>query len=246
MTDVRTCQIARTHNGPPGSANGGYACGMFARAAAGVVGPTGVVQLHAAPPLDAELTVHAHRGRALVWHEDELVATVSAARHDQWAVAPFVTVSTAERASARFKGLAAHPFPSCLVCGTDRTDSAALHLTPGSVDGLPGVVACTWTPDNPDLDTLWAVLDCPGGWTLDQSGAPYVLGRMSARVHAVPPSGQPTVVVARRIAAVGRTARVVSALFCPDGTEFGRAEATWVRLSASSDPAPRKRERLHS
>ncbi|WP_052868014.1 hypothetical protein [Streptomyces niger] len=217
---------------------------MFARAAVDVVGTTAVVQLHAAPPLDTELTVHPHRGRALVWHEDELVATVSAAVHDQPAVAPFVTVAAAERASASFAGETAHPFPQCVVCGTARTDPAALHLTPGSVDGFPGVVACTWTPGGPDLDTVWAVLDCPGGWALDQSGSPYVLGRMSARVHLVPPPGEPTIVVAQHIATVGRTARVTSALFGPDGTEFGRAQATWVRLSASAHPAPRKRECL--
>lgn len=239
MTEVRTCRIARTHNGPPGSANGGYACGMFARVAADVVGTGAAVQLHAAPPLDTELAVHAHRGRALVWHEDVLVATVSAAGHDLPPVAPFVTAAAAERASAFFAGAAVHPFPECLVCGTARTDPAALHLTPGGVEGLPGVVACTWTPGDPDVDTVWAVLDCPGGWTLDQSGSPYVLGRMSARVHAVPPPGEPTIVVAQHIATAGRTARVASALFHPDGTEFGRAEATWVRLSGSADLASR-------
>ncbi|MBD0672527.1 hypothetical protein [Streptomyces sp. CBMA156] len=244
MTEVRTCRIPRTHNGPPGSANGGYACGMFARTAAGVVGTAAVVQLHAAPPLDTELAVRPHRGRALVWHGDELVATVSAAAHDRPAGAPFVTATAADRAGGSFAGAAAHPFPECVVCGTARTDPAALRLTPGGVDGLPDVVACVWTPGDQDLDTVWAVLDCPGGWTLDQSGSPYVLGRMSARVDAVPPPGEPTVVVARRLATVGRTARVASALFGPDGTEFGRAEATWVRLSASSDPAPREREGL--
>ncbi|MFF9362571.1 hypothetical protein [Streptomyces griseoluteus] len=245
MTEVRTCRIARTHNGPPGSANGGYACGMFARTAVDVVGTAAVVQLHAAPPLDTELAIRAHRGRALVWHGDELVATVSTAAHDQPAVAPFVTFAAAERASAFFAGAAAHPFPECLVCGTARTDPAALHLTPGGVDGLPGVVACTWVPTgDPDLDTVWAVLDCPGGWTLDQSGSPYVLGRMSARVHELPPSGEPAIVVAQHVATAGRTARVVSALFGPDGAEFGRAEATWVRLSASSDVAPSERECL--
>jgi hypothetical protein len=235
MTEMRTCRIARTHNGPPDSANGGYACGMFARIAADVVGTDAVVQLHVAPPLDTELAVHAHRGRAHVWHEDELVATVSAVAPDQPRVAPFVTVTAAERASAFFAGVAAHPFPQCLVCGTARTDPAALRLTPGGVDGLPGVVACTWTPGAPDIDTVWAVLDCPGGWTLDQSDSPYVLGRMAARIQAVPPSGEPTIVVAKHIATAGRTARVASALFRPDGAEYGRAAATWVRLSGSSD-----------
>ncbi|MCP3755590.1 hypothetical protein [Streptomyces sp. TBY4] len=246
MTDTLTCRIPRTHNGPPDSANGGYACGMFARIAEDVIGPRAVVQLHTPPPLDTELAVRAHHRRALIWHGDELVATVSTARQDQAEVAPFVTLAAAERASAFFRGATVHPFPECLVCGTARTDPAALHLTPGPVDGLSDVVACTWTPGDPDLDTLWAVLDCPGGWTLDQSGSPYVLGRMSAHVHAVPPSGEPAIVVARHIATVGRTARVVSALFGPDGTEFGRAEATWVRLSDSSDPAPSQEERLPS
>ncbi|MCQ4207929.1 hypothetical protein [Streptomyces longispororuber] len=246
MTEVLTCRIAGTRNGPSGSANGGYACGLFARTAADAVGTAAVVQLHAAPPLDTELNVQAHRGRASVWHEHELVATVSAARHEHPATAPFVTVAAAQRAGAIFKGATAHPFPSCVVCGTARTDPAALHLTPGEVDGMPGVTACVWTPGDVDPDTVWAVLDCPGGWTLDQSGSPYVLGRMSARVHAVPPPGEPTVVVARNIETAGRTARVVSGLFGADGTELGRAEATWIRLSASSDPAPRQRELIPS
>ncbi len=236
MPEVR---IAPTHNGPPDSANGGYACGMFARVAADVVGPDAVVQLHAAPPLDTELTVQAHRGRALVWHDDELIATVSAAPPEQPPAAPFVTVAAAERASAFFAGAAAHPFPECLVCGNARTDPAALRLTPGGVEGLPGVVACTWTPGEEDVDTVWAALDCPGGWTLDQSSSPCVLGRMSARVKAVPPPGEPVIVVARHIATAGRTARVASALFHPDGTEYGRAAATWVRLSDPTEPASR-------
>lgn len=240
MTEVRTCRIPRTHNGPPDSANGGYACGMFARAAADVVGAGAVVQLHSAPPLDTDLTIEAHRGRVLVWHEDDLVATVSAAVHGLAPAAPFVSLAAAAQASAFFVGAAAHPFPGCLVCGTARTDPAALHLTPGAVAGRPGVVACTWTPREPDLDTVWAVLDCPGGWTLDQSGSPCVLGRMSARVQAIPRPGEQTIVVARHIATAGRTARVASALFGPDGTEFGRAEATWVRLSGPSGLASRK------
>lgn len=240
MAEMRTCRIPRTHNGPPSSANGGYACGMFARIAADVVGTAAVVQLHAAPPLDTELAVQAHRGRVLVRHEDELVATVSAAVHGTPSAAPFVTMAAAEQASGFFAGAAAHPFPECIVCGTARADAAALHLTPGAVNGRPGVVACAWTPGDPDADTLWAVLDCPGGWTLDQSGSPWVLGRMSARVTAIPPPGEPAIVVAGHLATAGRTARVVSALFGPDGAEFGRAEATWVRLSCSSDLVSRK------
>ncbi|MFG1914959.1 hypothetical protein [Micromonospora sp. NPDC048898] len=235
MTEVSACRIARTHNGPPDSANGGYACGMFARVAAGVVGTDAVVQLHAGPPLDTELAVEPHRGRAHVWHGAELVATVSTAAPHQPRMAPFVTMAAAQEASTRFAGAAVHPFPQCLVCGNARTDPPALRLAPGGVDGLPGVVACPWTPDTPDIDTVWAVLDCPGGWTLDQTGSPWVLGRMAARIRAVPPAGEPAIVVAEHIATAGRTARVISALFRPDGAEYGRAEATWVRLSSSSD-----------
>lgn len=243
MAETRTCRIARTHNGPPGSANGGYACGVFARVARDVVGPAAVVQLHAAPPLDTELTVREHRGRAHVWHRDELVATVSAEVPDRRAAVPFVTAAAAERAAGHFAGATAHPFPSCVACGTARTDAAALHLAPGRVEGRADLVACTWTPAGTDPDTVWAALDCPGGWTLDQSGSPHVLGRMSARVRAIPPPGETAIVVARHLATAGRTARVAVALFAPDGTEFGRADATWVRLSASPDPAPTTRER---
>ena len=49
MTDVVT--IPARFNGPPGSANGGYACGLVAAA----IGPAATVRLLSPPPLDVPL-----------------------------------------------------------------------------------------------------------------------------------------------------------------------------------------------
>lgn len=227
---ARTCVIDPAYNGPPTSGNGGYCSGLFAALAEKIVGPGGVVQLNAPPPLGMDLLLKESDARLDVWHGDTHVAVVTP-RTDEIPVTPFVSVSEAEAASARYRGLTGqHPFPTCVVCGTDRTDLAAQHLAPGPIG--EGAVACTWTPrTTPEAELIWAVLDCPGGWTLDQtSGPPHVLGRMAAQVLEIPQAGETTVVVAQAGESSGRTTRVLSTLYRPDGVVLGRAQATWVRL----------------
>jgi hypothetical protein len=229
---ARTCTIDCAYNGPPTSGNGGYCCGLFAGLAEELVGPAGVVQLNAPPPLGTELLLKESGDRLDVWHGDTHVAMVTPGT-GEIPVAPFVSVEEAEAASAGYLGLThGHPFATCVVCGTERTDPAAQHLAPGPLGDEPGRVACTWTPRaTPENELLWAILDCPGGWTLDQtSGPPHLLGRMSAQLLEIPQAGETTVVVAQATASSGRTARVLSTMYRPDGVVLGRAEATWVRL----------------
>jgi hypothetical protein len=224
MTQV--CQINRSYNGPPGSANGGYACGLFAVCA----GPDVVVHLHKPPPLGVGLSVRQSGRRTHVWRGETLLATV--APHNAIVPAPgFVPAGTAERSSHGFRGRAGHPFPTCVVCGPDRTDPAGLRLTPGPVDHRPGTVACLWTPTSTvTSELMWAVLDCPGGWTLDQHTSPYVLSRMTARITGAPGVGETVVIVAVGAPDGDRIARCRSAVFRCDGTELGRADAIWTAV----------------
>lgn len=78
--------------------------------------------------------------------------------------------------------------------------------------------------------TVWAALDCPGGWSVIAPGRPYVLGRIAARVDALPRPGDDCVVTGVTVDVEGRKARVHTSLYGPDGTLLACARATWVAL----------------
>jgi len=214
-------RIDGRYNGPAGSANGGVTCGLLAAALSGpVVSGAVEVTLRRPPPLERELHVAdgaLHDGEALV--AQAVPADVSLD------VPPPVGVAAARAAQAGYAGLQAHPFPTCFVCGTQRSDG--LGLRPGPVgDG----VACVWTPYDEDQVLVWAALDCPGGWSTDLPGRPMVLGRMALRLEALPAPGQPHVVQGWTTGGEGRKTRTGSALYDAAGTLLAVARATWIAV----------------
>jgi hypothetical protein len=256
-TPEDTIRVGRRYNGPPHSANGGYISGLLAPHARRMLDSAGdvVVQLHAPPPLDTDLRLTRAGRRVHVWHDDVIVATAS---HQAPGAATVAAVATdlAERAMRRYEGHGAHPFPTCFVCGPEHPDG--LRLAPGPVpdpapsptpdttpDPIPGDhVACVWTPDAAADDgtgtgtvageLVWAALDCPGGWTLDPLRSPLLLGRMTARITALPRVGETVVAVGRGTPGEGRVRTCATALFRRDGTELARSTATWVRLAPTT------------
>ncbi|WP_314176427.1 hypothetical protein [Streptomyces winkii] len=241
--------IGRRYNGPPGSANGGYACGLFAALARPMLGtsPDGkasdiAVQLLSPPPLETPLTATSAGRRVAFWHGETLVASASHGAVPAQAC-PFVAPAGAREAEKAYAGHSSHPFGTCYVCGPRHRDRG-LRLAPGPVPGRTDTAACTWTPGpehagedglvRPEL--IWAVLDCPGGWTLDPVSAPLVLGRMTARIRRLPSPGETTVVVATGSPGGGRTAQCETAVFRQDGTELARSSAVWVRRDEKAQP----------
>ncbi|MFI6638489.1 hypothetical protein [Streptomyces sp. NPDC050504] len=199
-----------------------------------------VVQLLLPTPLDADLRLTRAGRRVHVWHEDVLIATASSRAPGADAPEP-VGAELAERASREYAGRgAANRFPTCFVCGPAHPDG--LRLAPGPVPGLADHVACLWTPDATTDDgtgtvaeeLVWAALDCPGGWTLDPLRSPLLLGRMSARITALPRVGETVVAVGRGAPVPGRVQTCTTALFRRDGTELARSTATWVRLDPTA------------
>ena len=92
--------------------------------------------------------------------------------------------------------------------------------------------AAPWTvPGDVVPATVWAALDCPGGWAVLAPGRPYVLGRIAVLVERLPVPDEQCVVVGAVTATEGRKAQVRTALYAPDGTELARARATWVALT---------------
>ncbi|MDV5148918.1 hypothetical protein R1T08_33405 [Streptomyces sp. SBC-4] len=231
MTD-RTVRIPARYNGPPDTANGGYACGTFAKLAADHQRPPVAVALLQAPPLDRALEFRSGTRRSQIWDGDRLIATMTTAAAEFPAVEA-VSLRAAAEASGRYRGHAGHPFPTCFVCGAGREPTDGFPVAPGEVPGAPGVVACPWTPtvassDRPEL--VWSVLDCPGGWTADPVREPMVLTRMIAVLRRPPRPLVPHVVVARPWRRHGRTTAVGTALYDDRGELVAKATAMWTAV----------------
>jgi hypothetical protein len=211
------------YNGPPTSANGGYASGLLA----GLLGGEAEITLRRPPPLDRELEVGETEGGLGLFDGEQLVAE---ARH---AVVPLgaptpVTIAEATEARARYPGFVHHAYPTCFTCGPQRHDGLAVY--PGPVAGREGVVASPWTPPadvRPEI--VWAALDCPGGWAVDDFQREGVLlGRMAARIDRLPAAGDAHVLVGWRIGEDGRKRHAGSALFTAGGDLLAAARSTWI------------------
>jgi hypothetical protein len=228
--------IAARYNGPPTSANGGYACGV----AASALGPgPGVVEvtLRLPPPLDRELSVGPRDGGIALLDGESVVA--EAGRVD--AVLPTadpVPFEAAVSAATRYPWAHEHPWATCFVCGTQRVPDDGLRIFPGAVTGTQ-LAASPWIPDDSllaadglvETPVLWAALDCPSwfGFACFESwqGRP-LLGRMAAEVLRRPQAGEPCVAVGLRTGREGRKVFAASAVYTADGELLGRSRATWI------------------
>jgi hypothetical protein len=244
--------IASRFNGPPESGNGGYVAGRLAQqyvAEFGELPVHAVVQitLRKPPPLAAALSfrVPEETETLRLLHGTTVIAEAEAveAPEDGLDVIEPLTFEEAETAAKDYLGRGEHPFLTCFVCGPNHP--TGLHVYPGQVPGRRGVVASPWTPaeDTHGSEFVWAALDCPGGWSAgDLAARPMVLGRMSARVEAVPEPGAPCVVLGRHVRTEGRKTFTASTLYGPDGELLGASTAVWIAV----DPATVKPASLGS
>jgi len=248
--------VPRRFCGPPDSGNGGWTAGSLAShddADApddhGTSWPAIEVSLRRPPPLDTPLDVSTDAGVTTASRDGVPVATAHRVDRTLTDVEP-VDPAVAEAATAGYPGHTFHPFPTCFVCGTDREEGDGLRIFPGPVGGdLEGErVAAPWTPhpslhedwhtyvdDHPraSVAATWAALDCIGGWAGDLTERLMVLGRMTARVDALPVIGEAHVVVGEPRGRDGRKTFTASTLHDADGRIVATAEHTWIAV----DPA---------
>ncbi|MEV6525321.1 hypothetical protein AB0M43_25535 [Longispora sp. NPDC051575] len=213
--------------GPPGSGNGGYTAGLLAGSVPGArPGDAVEVTLRRPPPLGVELPVEAEEGSATVLRPgpgDDIVVA-HAVLLDHLDVEP--AAWTAERGV--YPGHTHHPFPSCYVCGPDNKDG--LRIYPGRI--APGRTAADWlVPEDVSSATVWAALDCPGGWTIQLEERPSVLGRFAVRIDELPAPGSECVIVGELRGSEGRKSHPVTSLYGPSGQLLAVARATWIALA---------------
>jgi hypothetical protein len=210
-------------NGPPDSGHGGYTCGLVA----GLLGGVAEVTLRLPPPLDRELEVVRDDGRVELRDGKRLVAEAEPVALEVDVPSP-VSVADAERASRNYAGFEHHAYNTCFVCGPGRTDG--LRVYAGPVVDRDGLVASPWTPPQDVVPELvWAALDCPSGWAVDDFQREGVLlGRMATEIDRLPTPGEPHVVIGWRVGEEGRKRFAGSALLTADGEVLARSHSTWI------------------
>jgi hypothetical protein len=244
MSPSLTVSVPRRYCGPPESGNGGYVCGLLARA---LTSGDAEVTLRRPPPLERDLAVEVAGDGAVLRDGDDVVAQAVPTTIDL-AVPPPVPIDDARAAAAGWRLLhdpSEHPFPTCFVCGPHRAEGDGLRLFPSKVEGRD-VVAAAWAPD-PSLpasaddasavatEIVWAALDCPGGLTMylePELPGPYVLGRLAVHVDAPVRFDEEYAVVGWRAGVDGRKLFAGSALYDRRGVPLAYGRATWVRLTS--------------
>jgi hypothetical protein len=237
-----TLTIDPRFNGPPDSGNGGYTCGRLARY---VNAPAAVVTLRLPPPLDRPLQVENDAdGSARLLDGDALIA--EARPVDLPTDAP-VPVELSEAALAMhdspFLDEAAHPFPTCFVCGPKRSAGDGLRIFAGPV-AQRDVFAAPWTPDEGlaldaegtlPSELVWAALDCPTSVPVandpdDPDFRPIVLARLAVRILAPVRAGEPHTITAWPIEIDGRKRYAGAALHSAEDELLAVSRALWIEL----------------
>ena len=226
-------RIERRFHGPPDSGNGGYVAGLVARA----LGGSGcTVTLHRPPPLEQPLELRTSAEGVALLDGEERIASALLSQLDLDVPAPPALVE-ARAAERRYVGHERHHFPGCFVCGPDRHEGDGLRIFPGRIAG--GGVAASWTP-GVDLaglegavrsEFLWAALDCPGYFAVEEQAGLALLGRMTAIIERAPSVGEALIVTGWSIARDGRKHHVGTALHDEQGRRVAYARSTWISVA---------------
>jgi hypothetical protein len=234
---MTTLTIAKRFCGPAASSNGGYFAGLVARAASRTVS----VRLLKPPPLDTELTIGALGGGELeVRNGAERVgeARPTTLSLDAPAAPDYLQ---AVEASRRYAGFRYHRFPTCFVCGTQRTRGDGLRIFAGPV-GSHGLVAAPWVPDA-SLDGgdgkvlpefMSAALDCPGYYAVAPDDRMLLLAEFTAHVDRLVHIGASCTIVGWAIGSNGRKHEAGTAIYDGKGVLCGKARALWIEPRAAA------------
>jgi len=142
---------------------------------------------------------------------------------------PPPTFAEATAAARRAGGWGAPDFDECFVCGT-RPEGDGLEIHAGLVPGRDGgLVATTWIARDVRPEIVWAVIDCPGAYSLrgDGRGEP-LLARITARIDRLPEEGERCVVAAWPLDADGRKRNAATALYGEEGDVLAISRQLWI------------------
>ena len=231
---TETVIIDRRFSGPTNSGNGGYVCGLLARAIEG----SAEVTLHKPPPLARPLALeHTPDGQALLKDGVDIVAEAHPMKLELELPQPPDFAATSA-ASTDYIGFQQHYFPDCFVCGPARDQNDGLRIFAGLLPDSR-IVAAPWVPDSSLADEsglvrpeyFWSALDCPGYFAISVAELPMaLLGQMTAEIIQRVQPGSKNIVLGWEIGREGRKRYAGTAVFTETGTLCAKAKATWIEL----------------
>jgi len=235
-TTTSTLQIDARLNGPPHSANGGFACGTLAQPVGGTASVRLIRPIPLATPLEVDAAVDGLAARVMNPHH-QLVAEVGPV--DPFTLVPPVTPAFADAEAARAASPlhgARHLLSNCVVCGPERVDG--LHVTPGPLAYRSDVLAAPFVPSERHATdgvvhpaAVWGALDCPSypaaGLLAGRIG---LLGTLAVHRNRDVFVGERLVVVGWTVERHGRATETASALLDEQGDVVASGRAVWIEL----------------
>jgi hypothetical protein len=223
---VTAVVLDRRFNGPPETANGGYACGVVA---SHVDGPAHV-SLRRPVPLGAALELERHDDGHVTLHDGELLIAEGDPALPLDLEPPYrPTVEEARAAAAQRPDAWPAAFHSCWVCSPAREDG--LGVVFGRLAGHPDATAAVLDAGTVAPEVVWAALDCPSYTPpLWGNATPSLLAAMHAELLEPVPARGPVAVVGWTLGSEGRKHRSATAILAGDGRVLARASALWIRL----------------
>lgn len=239
--------IKQRFNGPPASANGGYICGILAKA----IGGPCEVRLNSPPPLEKNLRIQSTIDGASLFDNDTLIAE---GKNTEINSAPCTFVSYNESQEYATNGLhfysIEHPIPGCFVCGTERKAGDGMRLFAGPElrmldEGEHYPIATNWSPDSSlsedgkvvDEEFVWSAMDCPSGWAVkfgrDRNAyldSAMLLGKFANEIFRLPRVDENCIVVAEYCSADGRKIFTKATLYSSDRELLANGLGTWIIL----------------
>ena len=185
-------------------------------------------------PLDVDLRVETDGAAARLWHGKELLAVAERAALSLEVPAP-PSLADAAAAEDQFDK-SAHIYPGCFVCGPARPPGDGWRIFPGQIGD--GRVAASWTAAaefagndrylRPEF--IWAALDCPGYFAVQENAGLALLGRMAVHIYGPVATGEPLVIQAWSLGSAGRKHGAGTAIHAADGRLLAAARQTRVSL----------------
>lgn len=226
--------IDHRHQGPFGSANGGYVAGIVGDVLDGE--PTSV-RIHRPVPVDTRLEILRDEETATMRHDDVTVAR-GVKTGEEIPATRFVPMEdVAEAADPHFDmGM----FAGCFVCGQDAPEG--LGVKPKALPD--GRFAVAWRPwesrhvkgELVETKYLRSALDCPGGFAaLITNQTLAVTGTLTSAVYFNPPSDRPLVAIGEATYAEGRKLGALSTIFTETGEMVATASAVWIAIPTATE-----------
>lgn len=223
--------IQKRFCGPPNSGNGGYTAGIIAAN----VPFSPKVTLRTPPPLDHSMQLESTATTARLLNKDIIVAEAKVTDL-QLSIPPSVSFEEASMASMAADAYESLPFHTCFVCGMSRAKEDGLRIQPRTIGQQK--VAAPWVPfanlgneaDIVQEPFVWAALDCPGVWAIQDLTQFYLLGQMAAKISHPIMVGKKYVILGWVIAAEGRKTWTGTAIYDETQHVCAYAQGTWITI----------------